>query len=855
MKYQIRITSAVVAAVMLLASCGGGDSSSRTKNSALCYATQEEKDAAVQAARDAFDSAMGGGAPGDSQSDTTVPTTEDSVAETEDSGTDESPSDTVLMESSPADGGGYRRPAVRAASSGDTTIPNPMGDGEFTPEQQQAQMDLENAEAQPLCDEEGAGETAEERSCEVTLSNVGEWQGLSTCEEVQIQFVDTRSTTAIEWAAVVEGGTVYTGTWDAVSEDPKVISFSYTPASLEEANGEDPSSINCEITISGESGNVSVTDDCPDGQGWTSRGNAGDTWLLVLDGATPEDSSAILAQGPVDMSTLTPEQPIVIPVTYQFDGGEQNEEEISVSDFEFNGVFEGYKYYFHSPVDGSDTNIYMTTGASCEEAPFSINWYISNGVSYEPSSVDEGYNEEGVCEYGYSGTYSEDYIFFLESNDAVSWGSNVNFTEVPESDLDGEEIKTPFEYTFESASVRYSFELTEITNVRITGNTFMSCEGRNQIVPDPEMTLSEGYGSDLDEIADEDNNHSDSESNCSAAEIYEELEPGQYVLDVINEDYDNPTERGTITIQSSVELVEVVRDWSQINLRKESVNPPKVFDVTIPEGGALFVATADSLNSDEQCETAGDDDNPLTYVDPYIILINKLTGAMVYSDDSGENIGLPCYSSYLELEVDGGEYLFIATTYALADNDGDYTDGEIAGTYALEFGVSGSELPEDVVIEESIEPAPQVEIPAPPALPVGQLVEPGSKGTVQIADDVSSMVCNSTCIEELFAAVDPSVNTLQVAVGKNTVELKRNSKKAVVAVEAGSRSVNVVAISDTGVETKVLTGQVQIGEPEVAVGENSGDSGSSFNWLILAIIGLVVAAGTGVVVSRRKKTV
>jgi hypothetical protein len=333
------------------------------------------------------------------------------------------------------------------------------------------------------------------------------------------------------------------------------------------------------------------------------------------------------------------------------------------------------------------------------------------------------------------------------------------------------------------------------------------------------------------------------------------LESGQYVLDVINEDYENPSERGTITIQSSVELVEVVRDWSQINLRKESVNPPKVFDVTIPEGGGLFVATADSLNSDEQCETAGDDDNPLTYVDPYIILINKSTGAMIYSDDDGENIGLPCYSSYLELEVDGGEYLFIATTYALAEDDGDYTDGEIAGTYALEFGVSGSEVPEDVVIEESTEPAPPVEIPAPPALPVGQLVEPGSKGTVQIADGVTSMVCTSTCIDELFAAVDPSVSSLQVAIGKNTVELKRNSKKAVVAVEAGSRSVNVVAVSDTGVETKVLTGQVQIGEPEVMLGANSADSGSSFNWLILVIIGLIVAAGAGVVVSRRSKTV
>ena len=848
---KIRIGSAISVVVLLLASCGGGDTSSRTKNSALCYATQEEKDAAVQAARDAFDAVMAGKMTDDSvPTDSTVVT--DSTVTTEDTDS----SDVTISENPEAFGGGYQRPAVRAASSGDTTVP-PVAEGEsLTPEQQQLQMDLKNAEAQPLCGEEGAGETAEERSCEVTLAEppmADASPGTSTCEEVVVEVANMDDPSAIQWNALVNGEIVYSDTWDSVSEATKVVSFTYVPAS---GDGEgDAADILCEITISGEIGNVSVTDDCPDGQGWTSGYDTGNTWFLVLDGATPEDASAILAQGPLDFSTLTPEQPIVIPVSYQLDGGEQNEEEISVSDFEFNGVFEGSKYYFHSPVDGSDTFIHMTTGASCEEAPFSIIWYVSNGVSYERSSVDDGYNEEGVCEYGYIGTYSEDYIFFLESNDTVSWGANVNFTEVPESDLDGEEIKTPFEYTFESASVRYSFELTEVQQVRITGNTFMSCEGRSEIVPDPEMTLSEGFGADLDEITEEDNNLSDDESNCSAAEIIEELEPGQYVLDVINEDYENPSERGTIAIQSSVELIEVVRDWSQINLRKESVNPPKVFDVTIPEGGALFVATADSLNSDEQCETAGDDDNQLTYVDPYIILVNKLTGAIIYSDDSGENIGLPCYSSYLELEVDGGEYLFIATTYALADNDGDYTDGEIAGTYNLEFGVSGSEVPEDVVIEESTEPAPQVEIPTPPALPVGQLVEPGSKGTVQIADGVSSMVCNSTCIEELFAAVDPSVNTLQVAIGKNTVELKRNSKKAVVAVEAGSRSVNVVAVSDTGVETKVLTGQVQIGEPEVTVGANQSDSGSAFNWMILVIIGLIVVAGAGVAVSRRKKTV
>ena len=59
MSFNRRVISMFSVVVMLLAACGGSDSSSRTKNSALCYATQEEKDAAVKAAQDAFDAAMG----------------------------------------------------------------------------------------------------------------------------------------------------------------------------------------------------------------------------------------------------------------------------------------------------------------------------------------------------------------------------------------------------------------------------------------------------------------------------------------------------------------------------------------------------------------------------------------------------------------------------------------------------------------------------------------------------------------------------------------------------------------------------------------------------------------------------
>ena len=258
MKRHIRIAATAIAAVMLLASCGGGDSSSRTKNSALCYDTQEAKDEAVQVARDAFDAAMGGGTPGDPLSDTTVPATEDSVV-------DEAPSDTVVTDSTSADGGGYRRPAVRAASSGDTTVP-PAEDGgevELTVEQQQAQMDLEAAEAQPLCEAEGA-ESASEVTCTATAtidSSVSD-----DCADGDVRLDWGGSWTLVNTAEDGTETVLTQGIWDVAAlsaDNPITIPISYGGAS---AGEEESSTNNCSAIFT----TTGVSWNCPNGELVTS---------------------------------------------------------------------------------------------------------------------------------------------------------------------------------------------------------------------------------------------------------------------------------------------------------------------------------------------------------------------------------------------------------------------------------------------------------------------------------------------------------------------------------------------------------------------------------------------------------
>ena len=101
-------TAALAGATLLIAACGGGSSSSgRQRNSAFCYATEAEKEADIDIARSAFDASFGGNPP---PSKSTVPDTSVSIPDSS------VPADKTT-DSTTADGGGYRRPAIRHFTS------------------------------------------------------------------------------------------------------------------------------------------------------------------------------------------------------------------------------------------------------------------------------------------------------------------------------------------------------------------------------------------------------------------------------------------------------------------------------------------------------------------------------------------------------------------------------------------------------------------------------------------------------------------------------------------------------------------------------------------------------------------
>ena len=958
MKRHIRIAATAIAAVMLLASCGGGDSSSRTKNSALCYATQEDKDAAVKTAQDAFDAAMGGGTPGDPLSDTTVPATEDSVV-------NDAPNDTVVTDSTSADGGGYRRPAVRAASSGDTSVPADE-EGALTPEQQQAQIDLEAAEAQPLC--EGDGAVSAEKTCDITLTREIEWSGASNCEEVVVEIVDSRATAAIEWQANVGSQVVASGTWDSDAEQTKVVTFTYTPEATQEDASEESTTVNCTGTINGTAEDATMSDDCPDGFVYSSLSADGMIWVLNKDGNEMGAEGAVLASGPLDISGLTPETPVTFDISYDIasqgvssdttvaesedspcsmtltstgiswscsDGSLFN---VAIEDMRFPNVYQvvecasegsfsvadGQQFWFNfylvngeqTFLDGYNTDrpqgepigftvpedtegvctqsaeertftyelpvpgVYAFSatedvrtdlrfllpgdGGCSNENNFAINWYVFNPETehyeYSSTSYAETMIEEvTLCGYDDSSTYGGDWIAEFVGTSEVFASTSVDLTPVVRSQIEPvlpELADMPNSYTFDRAYAQYNFVLTEETRVSITVNSNQSCDAsemddQENGFTDPEIYLYEGNApwaeSNNNEIAEDDNGFH-SADNCSAAFFDDVLPAGNYFIWAENDDYGDE-DTGTITVNSSVELMAYEVNLGEIELTTKSVTVPDAMKFQVPAGGAQLVATLDSL--DPFCDVQ----------DPAIAVIDLSSGVtMASDDDDGEDLlGMNECSSFISVNLDEGEYLMVFSTYEvmfdeyLWDEDG----SGFGSTFELKYGFSTeSGSGDQIVVEESNDPIPPVQVPPTADLPVEQL-KSGSNSTLAVDEGVSTMVCSSTCVEDLFALEGVTGDVLTVSVGSESIVVKRGASKVRVPVSAGAKELVVTQKTASGVtevvsSTKVITASANLGSTSKS---SSSESGSNLLMFVVLGLGVLVLVGAGSVLIRRRKAI
>ena len=892
MSRKVRFLSAITAGVLLLASCGGGDSSSRTKNSALCYETQEIKDAAVKTAQERLEAAMSGASSGDDNDETPTSTIEGPPTTIL-----QSTSTTISQKTSTslegASGGGYRRPAVRATSSGDTTVPPAGGGDALTPEQQQAQMELEAAEAQPVCEADGAA--SDERTCDITLSVDEQYGGTSTCEEVVVEIVDTRANFAIEWIATVGSQTVASGTWDSVSENTKVVPFTYTPEATpgSGSGGDDNSADVCTAIFT----STGVSWDCPNGElfiavfedmsnpfvyprvecsasGSFTVAENQQFWFNFSLGGTFFDGYNDLQEQNVPIEFTVPEDTEGVCPGSDSDGKsdsdrESDSDEIDWESLPFSGEsdIQVVRYSFTVPEDLGGPVL----------ARFESTEFFDVEIVYEDDFDSAPCDDECPPYVGFSiwdlapGEY---FIEINEHSETVSWVSNVEINPVLLSIGD-----LPFSYTSDGSRTEYLLGLEEdqtVTLFATAGQTCLPSEANEEGngFADPYLTLL-GNG---DEYGDDNSGHS--AGNCSASFMEIELDAGMYTIYVDNDD----GEGGSITLASNVELQPAAGlEW---NYENRDVRNESAIEFVVPDGGAWFRAntytnqsesyTARNYNFLEWVDSGGcaNPDGDLSTDDRNCVW----TGFELFFEECGSIEGTCSESSTMSYSDDGElqfltyvnsggskiEIFLPAGIYQLAAW-GATPDGTDAN-FRLEYGFGSSiEVKEKLIDVPPLSANPStVELPVRSAnpstveLPVSSL-DQGSQIAIAVSASVEEFVCDSVCIDTLFANAGLTDGSISISAGADAVTIQKGQNRAVIPVGKGADRISARGISADGVTVVNLGSKIAQLPPDVlaaiesktATGTPGG--GSSINWLLVVAIGFIVVAGAALAVLRKKK--
>jgi len=870
MSRKVRLLSAISAAALLLASCGGGESSSRTRNSALCYETQEAKVAAVELALAAFNAAMGN-APSEEVVDETPTST---IEETPTTVVEETP--TTLEETS---GGGYRRPAVRTSSDGDTstTVEASSDGGEviLTPEQQQAQMELEAAEAQPLC-EADAG-SASEVSCTATRTLEGV---TDDCADGDVIVEDSNGG---EWklVGIAEDGSelvLAQGTYDVTTlgiDNPIIIPISYGVASSEGESSTD----GCTATLT----STGISWDCPNGELFTvaieDMSNPGVYPLVECSSSgslTVADDQRFwfnFSLGATFFDGWNFEREQNVPISFEVpedtEGVCSEEAEMDFADWDslpFSGQsdLQVRNYSFTVP-EGLEEPVYVKFESTDD---FDVD--IDDADDFESESCDEN----SCTGYSMWDLAPGEYFIEIEDNyEVVTWTSNVEIVAI------AFEFPTlPYSYTSDGSRTMYSFTIAETQTVTLTATAGQTCsepddnEEGNGFV-DPELDL---FGNGVDEY---DDNSGRGAGNCSASFLEVELEPGTYTVYVVDDDQ----EGGSITLGSSVELTEMSITW---DLASASASPDTTFEIVVPAGGAWFWANTIINGTRTWVEDVTDPDNPVLLseegcgnpdgdmatfdnacMDSFLALLDSNDEEVVSDDDGGMQWSVSTsngirtevitnyYGSQFEIYLEEGVY-----TLAVMDCCGPW-EGESPSTdtYEVKFGfgsIVAAEIPKvEVVADESPTIPASVE---QVKLPDAQLSVDGSVST-SLSDGVNTMVCDTSCIDAMFASAGIADGTITISAGGDSVTMRKGQKKAMIPIGVNAEAITATVVSADGSQTVSLSSKIsQIpasvqASIESKTGSSSSESGSNLLMLIVLGLGVLVIAGAGTTLVRRRK--
>jgi hypothetical protein len=254
-------------------------------------------------------------------------------------------------------------------------------------------------------------------------------------------------------------------------------------------------------------------------------------------------------------------------------------------------------------------------------------------------------------------------------------------------------------------------------------------------------------------------------------------------------------------------------------------------------------------------------------LDYFLALLDADGGEVISDDDGGDQWSVSTsngirtevvtnyYGSQFEIYLEEGVY-----TLAVMDCCGPWEGTEPStDTYEVKFGfgsVVAAEIPKvEVVADENPTIPASVE---QVKLPDAQLSVDGSVST-SLSDGVNTMVCDTSCIDAMFTNAGIADGTITISAGGDSVTMRKGQKKAMIPIGKNAEAITATVISADGSQVVNLSSKIaQIpasvqASIESKTGSSSSESGSNLLMLIVLGLGVLVIAGAGTTLVRRRK--
>jgi hypothetical protein len=252
------------------------------------------------------------------------------------------------------------------------------------------------------------------------------------------------------------------------------------------------------------------------------------------------------------------------------------------------------------------------------------------------------------------------------------------------------------------------------------------------------------------------------------------------------------------------------------------------------------------------CEWEGDNSVWFVYEAPASGVLNLTFGPQTFA--------VPTFASYVgndyaSLEKQStwfGENWVILTnveqgqTYRFVVT-GCYRSG--FGDIAFNWSIDGLDAVNTATVFEAVSNEPGIDIAEVDA---GAVVVNGTSGSIDVTPSADGIILTEQVVSQILRDAN--------AEGGEVWAVEQDGTIIPIDVDGGTtlrvsgKSVVKLVVQDTSGKMTAVNLEVDRNNATATASPQSSDSGSSFNWLLLAIIGVIVVAGVGVVASRRSKT-